>query len=316
MPRRHWLAAIVSTLLLAASVSAQTTNASIYGTVVDASGAAVPKAAVTATNIRTGVILPTVTNDGGVYIFPSLLPGEYKVTAEVAGFRKEIADHIQLDVGAKITVDLKLEVGTTAESVSVESTSSQIEAVNTSVSNVVSLQRVQGLPLQSLDAGALVALQPGVIGDNINGVRSQSQNVTMDGINIQETRYNGGLSGGNTTTTNAVDLVSEFRVSTAPVDAEFGRGMAQVQMISRSGTNEIHGSAFGFNRVTALSANTWFNNQLGKKADGSLVAPRNFLIRNQFGRAWAARLSRTARLDFSCMRGNGKRPTSAKTTRC
>lgn len=281
MPRRHWLAAIISTLLLAASVSAQTTNASIYGTVVDASGAAVPKASVTATNIRTGVVLPTVTNDGGVYIFPSLLPGEYKVTAEVAGFRKQIADHIQLDVGAKITVDLKLEVGTTSESVSVESTSSQLEAVNTSVSNVVTLQRVQGLPLQSLDAGALVALQPGVVGDNINGVRSQSQNVTMDGINIQETRYNGGVS--NTTTTNAVDLVGEFRVSTAPVDAEFGRGMAQVQMISRSGTNEIHGSAFGFNRVTALSANSWFNNQLGKKADGSLVAPRNFLIRNQFG---------------------------------
>ena len=153
--------------------------------------------------------------------------------------------------------------------------------MNTSVSNVVTLQRVQGLPLQSLDAGALVALQPGVVGDNINGVRSQSQNVTMDGINIQETRYNGGVS--NTTTTNAVDLVGEFRVSTAPVDAEFGRGMAQVQMISRSGTNEIHGSAFGFNRVTALSANSWFNNQLGKKADGSLVAPRNFLIRNQFG---------------------------------
>ncbi|HEV1286612.1 MAG TPA: TonB-dependent receptor, partial [Bryobacteraceae bacterium] len=283
MPRRHWLAAIVSASLLAAPVSAQTTNASIYGTVADASGAAVPKAAVTATNIRTGVALPTVTNDGGVYIFPSLLPGEYRVSAEVTGFRKAIADHIQLDVGAKITVDLKLEVGATTESVSVESTASQIEAVNTSVSNVVTLQRVQGLPLQSLDAGALVALQPGVVGDNINGVRSQSQNVTMDGVNIQETRYNGGLSGGNTTTTNAVDLVAEFRVSTAPVDAEFGRGMAQVQMISRSGTNEIHGSAFGFNRVTALSANSWFNNQLGQKPDGSLVAPRNFLIRNQFG---------------------------------
>jgi hypothetical protein len=268
---------------LTVSAWAQSTNASIYGTVVDASSAAVAKAAVVATNTKTGVALPTVTNDSGVYIFPSLLPGEYQVSAELTGFRKAVAAHITLDVGSKISVDLKLEVGTASETVSVESTASPLEAVNTSVSNVVTLERVQGLPLQSLDAGALIALQPGVVGDVINGARSQSQNVSLDGINIQETRYNGGLAGGNTTTVNAVDLIAEFRVSTAPVDAENGRGMAQVQMISRSGTNEIRGSAFGFNRVTALSANSWFNNQLGRNPDGSLVAPRNFLIRNQFG---------------------------------
>ena len=186
-------------------------------------------------------------------------------------------------MGAKISVDLKLEVGATSESVSVDSTATPLEAVNSSISNVVSLERVQGLPLQSLDAGALISLQAGVVGDTFNGARSQSQNVTLDGVNIQENRYNGGWNSGNTTAVSAVDLVGEFRVSTAPVDAEFGRGLAQVQIISRSGTNEIHGSAFGFNRVTALSANSWFNNQLGRKADGTLVAPRNFLIRNQFG---------------------------------
>jgi hypothetical protein len=302
---------MVSALLLTVSVRAQTTNASIYGTVVDVSGAAVPKAAVTATNIRTGVVLPTVTNDAGIYIFPSLLPGEYRVAAELAGFRKAIADHIQLDVGAKITIDLKLEVGTATESVSVESTASPLEAVNTSVSNVVTLQRVQGLPLQSLDAGGLVALQPGVVGDNINGVRSQSQNVTMDGVNIQETRYNGGL-GNNTTAVTAVDLVGEFRVSTAPVDAEFGRGMAQVQLISRSGTNEIHGSAFEFNRVTALSANTWFNNQLGQKADGSLVAPRNFLIRNQFGTRVGGPIIKNRTFGFFLYEGQRQKTNSAQ----
>lgn len=275
---------LISALFLTIPVAnAQTTNASISGAVTDSSGAAMAKVSVRAVNVSTGVSLPTVTNDAGVYIFPSLLPGEYQVTAEAPGFRKAVAEHIQLDVSATIAVNLKLEVGTAAESVSVVATSSQLEAVNTSVSNVVTLQRIQGLPLQSLDAGALVALQPGVVGDNINGVRSQSQNVTLDGVNIQETRYNGGLSGGNTTTVNAVDLIAEFRVSTAPVDAESGRGMAQVQMISRSGTNEVHGSAFGFNRVTALSANTWFNNQLGTNSSGALVAPRNFLIRNQFG---------------------------------
>ena len=281
--RRMTLAASGLFFWFALVGNAQTTNASIYGSVNDTSGAAVPSASITAVSVKTGVASTTTSNSSGVYIFPSLQPGEYTVTGESAGFRKAIATGIQLDVSARISVDLKLEVGTASESVTVESTTSPMEAVNSSVSNVVTLQRVQNLPLQSLDAGALVALQPGVVGDTFNGARSQSQNVTLDGINIQETRYNGGVSGGNTTAVTAVDLVGEFRVITAPVDAEFGRGLAQVQMISRSGTNEYHGSAFEFNRVTALSANTWFNNQLGRNPDGSLVAPRSFLIRNQFG---------------------------------
>src|SRR5258708_7266557 len=270
--------------LLTASIgAAQSTNASIYGSVVDSSGAPIPKASVTATNVPTGVALPTVTHDEGVYIFPSLEPGEYTISSQITGFRKAIAEHIQLAVSSRISVDLKLEVGAAAESVTIEASSSPLEAVNSSVSNVVNLQRVQDLPLQNLDAGALIALQPGVVGDTFNGARSQSQNVTLDGVNIQETRYNGGWQAGNLTAVTGVDLVAEFRVSTAPVDAEFGRGLAQVQMISRAGTNEFHGSAFGFNRVTALSANSWFNNQLGRNPDGSLVAPRNFLIRNQYG---------------------------------
>ena len=284
MLQRSWgLSLIFGLLLTASAASAQTTNASIYGTVTDASGAAVAKAMVTGTNVQTGVALQTLSNDAGVYIFPSLLPGQYRVSAESPGFRKAITENILLDVSAKISVDLKLEVGSAAESVTVESATSPLETVNTSVSNVVSLQRVQDLPLQNRDAGALISLQAGVVGDNFNGVRSQSQNVTLEGVNIQETRYNGGAASGNLTTTNSVDRVAEFRVSTAPADAEFGRGLAQVQMVGRSGTNEVHGSAFEFNRVTALSANTWFNNQLGTKSDGTPVAPRNFLIRNQFG---------------------------------
>src|SRR5690349_2000641 len=113
--------AIFSLLLLTCLCgSAQTTNASIYGSILDASGAAVPKAAVAAVNVKTGVSLSTVSNEAGIYIFPSLLPGAYTVTAELAGFRKAVANGIQLDVGSRISVDLKLEVGTAAESVTVE----------------------------------------------------------------------------------------------------------------------------------------------------------------------------------------------------
>lgn len=289
---------LVTCGLLATAVfgHAQSTNASIYGTVADSSGAVMPKSNVVATNNKTGVALSTLTNEAGVYIFASLQPGEYSVSAEATGFRKAVSQHVQLEVSARISVDLKLELGAASESVTVESNSSPLETVNTSVSNVVTLQRVQELPLQNRDAGALVGLQAGVVGDNFNGVRSQSQNVTLEGVNIQETRYNGGS--GNLTTSNSVDRVAEFRVSMAPADAEFGRGMAQVQMIGRSGTNEVHGSAFEFNRVTALSANSWFNNQLGRTSDGSLAAPRNFLIRNQFGARVGAPIRRNKTFVF------------------
>ncbi|HEY2014431.1 MAG TPA: carboxypeptidase-like regulatory domain-containing protein, partial [Bryobacteraceae bacterium] len=112
--------AIVSVLLLIATIGrAQTTNASIYGSILDSSGAAVPRANVTANNVKTGVALSTVSNDSGIYIFPSLLPGEYTVSAELTGFRKAVASGIQLDVSSRISVDLKLEVGTAAETVTV-----------------------------------------------------------------------------------------------------------------------------------------------------------------------------------------------------
>jgi len=130
-----------------------------------------PKSNVVATNNKTGVAQSTLTNEAGVYIFASLQPGEYSVSAEAPGFRKAVSQHVQLEVSARISVDLKLELGAASESVTVESNSSPLETVNTSVSNVVTLQRVQELPLQNRDAGALVGLQAGVVGDNFNGVR-------------------------------------------------------------------------------------------------------------------------------------------------
>src|SRR5215472_15513422 len=107
---------------MVAAGSAQTTNASIYGSILDPSGAAVPKAAVSAQNVKTGVTLSTVSNDDGLYIFPSLLPGQYTVSATVAGFRTAQEENIQLDVGSRISVSLKLEVGMASETVKVEST--------------------------------------------------------------------------------------------------------------------------------------------------------------------------------------------------
>jgi hypothetical protein len=297
------LAIVWAGLLIASGLGAQTTSASIYGSVTDSSSAAVPNASVHATNNRTGVPLSTISNEAGVYIFPSLQPGEYKITAELAGFSRAVVDHVQLDVSAKVSVDIRLEVGAVTESISVEASNTPLETVNASVTNVVNARRIEALPLSSRDAGALIALQAGVVGDNFNGARTQSQNVSLDGVTIQEPRYNGGFTSNNLVTTNSVDRVAEFRVSTSPADAEFGRGLGQVQMIGRSGTNALHGSVFESNRVTALSANDWFNNLLGRNPDGSLVAPRNFLIRNQFGARFDAPIQKNKTFVFFLYEG-------------
>ena len=121
MTIRGLLHATCGVLCAAIASFAQSTNASIYGTITDSSSAVISTSIVVALNTKTGVSLSTVTNESGVYIFASLQPGEYSVTAEAAGFRKAIASKIQLDVSARITVNLKLEIGTATESVMVES---------------------------------------------------------------------------------------------------------------------------------------------------------------------------------------------------
>ena len=274
---------LTAALLCAAAANAQSTNASIYGSVTDSSGAAAPKATVTATNIKTGVSQGTVTNADGVYLFPSLQPGEYKVAGELTGFRKSVSSGIQLAVGARISVDLKLEIGVSTETVTVEA-SGGVEAITSSVSNVVSQQRVQDLP-RCRDAGALIALQAAGR-HNFNGARSQSQNVTLDGVDIQEPRYTAALQ--------RQPHHDQQRGSHRRIPRQHRAGRRRVrrasrrfQMVGRSGTNEYHGSVFEFNRVTALSANDWFNNQLAvtrRQPGGAAKFPDPQSVRRAHGR--------------------------------
>jgi len=266
------------------SVFGQAATASLSGLVTDSSAAAIPGVQVVALNTQTGVSVETKTNESGLYSFPSLPPGQYQVSAKKDGFRTYVANDVRLEVGAQAKIDISLEIGSLSETVEVKATAeSPLETVSVSVSNVVSQKRIMDLPLAARNAGALVGLQAGVQGDNFNGLRIASQNVTLDGINIQDARFQGGALGGNLVTFNSVDRIGEFRVITSPADAEAGRGSAQVQMVTRSGGNEFHGSLFEFHRNHKLNANTYFNNLRGRNPDGTEVLPRNFLIRNQFG---------------------------------
>ena len=263
-----------------AAFGQQGSNGSIFGKIADSTGAVVRGAKVTAANTKTGVTSSAISNDSGAYAFPSLIPGTYRLAGEHPGFRIAVVNDINLPVSARIDVDLKLEIGGVSETVQVTAETAALESITSSVGNVVEQKKIDDLPLIGREATSFQQLQAGVNGDNINGLHIMSRQVSFDGTNVQETRYTGG---GATTTANTIDKVAEFRVVTAPADAEFAGGTAQVQLIGRTGTNQFHGSAWDYNRVSALAANTWFNNQKGTKADGSETAPRNLLVRNDFG---------------------------------
>lgn len=279
------LSAIVLALSLAPTckVTAQATNAAITGTVTDAAQAAVAGATMTAQNIRTGVVTKGATNETGIYLFPSLQPGVYLITVEKEGFRKLVYQEVTLEVGARINLDLQLQVGAlTMPVIEVRASDEASVALGvSSVGGVVTGQMVRDLPVPGRDALGLVLIQAGVLGANISGARIGTLNITRDGIIAQDSSLNYGIFSNVFT---SVDLVQEFRVVTSPADSEFGRGSAQIQMLTRSGTNQFHGSLFEYHRNTALNANTWFNNQRGRDPQtGEEISPRDVLIRNQFG---------------------------------
>ncbi|MGI8741877.1 MAG: carboxypeptidase regulatory-like domain-containing protein [Bryobacteraceae bacterium] len=260
----------------------QTTDATVSGSVADPSGAIVPGAAVVATNTKTGAISRVTANGTGVYLFPALQPGVYQLSAEHTGFKKYVLDDIDLNVAANLNINLRLEVGLATETVEVKSSSGETELgyATNSVGSVVSGRKVLDLPLQSRNAYDLIATQAGTSitfqngGLNFNGARIGAVNFTLDGTNVQDNLLNGIVFAVAAASVSS-DRIEEFRIITSPADAELGRGSGQIQAITRSGTNQFHGSLFEENRNTYLTANTWFNNQRG--------APRDRLNRNQYG---------------------------------
>ncbi|MGH9838663.1 MAG: carboxypeptidase regulatory-like domain-containing protein, partial [Blastocatellia bacterium] len=237
----------------------------------------------TAQNIATGVVSTATSNEAGIYLFPNLQPGAYRVAAEKNGFRKTVYNDVTLELSARVTVDFELQVGQLAEeAVQISASFDTRLAIGTnSVGGVITGQKVQDLPLPGRNALDLVYTQGGLVGDNFAGARIGTLNISRDGVNVQDQRINVGVA---STIFTSVDLIQEVRVVTSPADAEFGRGSGQIQMITRSGTNEFHGSVFEAHRNTVLNANTWFNNQRGRDPiTGDEISPRNGLIRNQFG---------------------------------
>ncbi len=285
-------------LLTAACVFGQATT-SLRGTVKDASGAVIGDTAVTLTDAATGALRKVVSDKNGEYAFLQVTPGDYTVRAEKPGFTTAVKDAVRLEVNTPATFDIQLEVGSVGSTVNVEAEISTINTVDASVGNAFTEKQINELPLQTRNVVELLSVQPGVTQTGeVLGARRDQNNITLDGVDVNNNQNAGVLSasvnggtgqlapstnsvGGVTSGFNAalpvpLDSVEEFRVTVGGQGADEGRSSGgQVVLVTKSGTNALHGTLYEYNRNTALAANDFFNNEAG--------IPRAALVRNQFG---------------------------------
>src|SRR5437588_788245 len=264
---------ICSFMLLIGVVTAaiaQTGTSNITGSVRDVNGAVVPGATVTAKNEATGVTSTQTTTDSGLYAFSSLPVGRYTITVEKQGFKTLQKTNNILEVGIPLTVDVALEVGQVSETVNVQGGLEQLQTANATIGNVVEQKAIEALPLNGRNPLTLLLLEPGVVqrsaggagsGVHVNGARDRAYNVTIDGIEANESSVPNPVS--NLYRINP-DNVQEFKVTTNNATAEEGRNSgASISIATRSGTSEYHGTGFFFFRNEALNSNEWFANAQG-----------------------------------------------------
>ena len=289
-------------LISGTAAMGQAGTTSLRGTVTDKSGASVPEAKVRLENKSQAFERESVTGNTGEYEFQALPPGTYSITAEKDGFRRYEQTKLQLLVNLPATLNLTLEIGSTAQVVEVSAVTQTLNTTDASIGNAFSETQVKELPLEGRNVAELLSLQPGVAYPNnrddipswdtrkgaVNGARSDQSNVTVDGVQVND-------SGGNAFTSVlpvTLDSVQEFRVTTSNYNADQGSTSGgQVSLITKSGTNNFHGSVYEYHRNTYTSANDFFvksgeqqnciNNGTPLSDSSCNKAPK--LIRNIFG---------------------------------
>jgi hypothetical protein len=265
-------------LLSGTFVWGQLGTSTIRGTISDSSGAALPGATVTITNLQTNLSRTLTTGSAGTYSFESIPPGDYKLEVEAKGFRKSVVNRVQAQVGSIAEVSQSLKVGAISETVVVETSASEVQ-VNTqdaTLGNNIENRQILELPLNSRNVIDLLTLQPGVTqAGYVAGARSDQSNLTLDGVDINDAQSND--INGPVLRLNA-EAISEFRVETINSNANEGRSAgAQINLVSKTGTNAWHGALFEWNRSALGVANDWFNNRD--------KVPQANLVRNTFGGA-------------------------------
>jgi len=277
--RVHALSLIL--LLICWTAVAQVGSARLEGVVRDASDAIVPGATATIVNVNTRITSRTITTSDGTFIFPSLQPGPYTLSIEAAGFRKTVISDLEVTVGATVVQNVKLEIGAITASVVVQADAERTQQADAQIGQAVTLRDIDSLPQVSRAPILLGTFNPGInvqhstsgTSVSVNGSRDGSTNSKLDGIDVNDSvtpRF--GLS----TTGLNMDSVEEFRIVASGGKAEYGRNAgAQIELITRSGSNTWHGNAFEYLRNTVLNANDFFGN--------SSHLPRPVFIQNRFG---------------------------------
>ncbi|HEX3183228.1 MAG TPA: carboxypeptidase regulatory-like domain-containing protein, partial [Pyrinomonadaceae bacterium] len=261
---------------------AQTSTSRITGRVVDSKQASIAGASVTVTHEATGVSQTQTTTEVGVYAFEALPVGNYTVAVEQTGFKKFLKTGNHLEVNNPLTVDIVMEVGQVSEVVTVQGGPEQLQTANATLGNVVEQKAIETLPLNGRNPLTLLLLEPGVVqrsfggagsGVHVNGSRDRAYNVTIDGIEANESSVPNPVS--NLYRINP-DNVQEFKVTTNNATAEEGRNSgASISIATRAGTSEFHGTGFYFLRNEALNANEWYANAQN--------APKPLIRLGQFG---------------------------------
>ncbi len=298
---------VLFSALLVLSISgaaAQTTTATLGGNVLDETQAVLPGVELTLTNVDNGATRTTLSGDEGGYLVRNLPPGEYELEAQLPGFQTAVSAGIQLTVGRQIQLNITLRVGEVSERVVVTGEAALVETFSSSLRELVDERKIRDLPLNGRSYEQLAMLQPGVTAFygttsegtgaghtdsgqrfSVGGARPTSNAFILDGTNINS--VSGATPNAASGANLGIEAIREFEVITNSFDATFGRSSgAVINMVTKSGTNEIHGSVFEFHRNSALDARNFFDqekgafkrNQFGFSLGGPVIKDKIFLF--------------------------------------
>jgi hypothetical protein len=277
----------LTVLVCASTARAQTGTAALYGKITDPQGAVLPGVTVTITGTESAVTRTTVTDPTGDYQFLALPPGKYNLKVELASFKTAARDNVPLPVDIRTKVDVAMELGAQTETIEVKGAVSALNMTDASLGNVISGNQVQALPLEARNVVGLLSLQPGAVylpntlntdprSGSVSGARADQSSVTLDGVDVNDPQFGTAYSSAVRVT---VDSLQEFRVTTSNYGADTGRSSsAQVSLVTKSGTNNFHGSGTYTERDTKFSSKEYFlglsgqdKAKLDKKIGGGAV---------------------------------------------
>ena len=295
-----WLCSLSSIRLYGQAV-----NGTISGTVTDSSGAAIVGATVEVKNTGTQVTRTVVTNAQGLYRVPELIVGAYDVRASAQGFQNSVQTGVPVVVGSERVVDVSMKVGQAQETVTVQAEAAQVDSASSAVSTLVETKQVSDLPLNGRNYTQLLTLAPGVqsvastapgfygVGTNysVSGARPEGQAFLLDNSNVQDF-WNHGPGSAVLGTTLGVEAIAEFSIQTNTYSAQFGGSGSVINAVTKSGTNQLHGSLFEFLRNSALDARAFYDpaqipafrqNQFGGSVGGPIKKDKAFFFFNYEG---------------------------------